>query len=76
MNQSKYRTMNLPADVVEALTVWRQAYGVAKGRNVSYGEIMRGLMDGIRTLEPDVAAVMDVMLGANPELEKKMNPKR
>ena len=68
--------MNLPADVVEALTVWRQAYGVAKGRNVSYGEIMRGLMDGIRTLEPDVAAVMDVMLGANPELEKKMNPKR
>lgn len=76
MNQSKYRTMNLPEDVVEALTVWRQAYGVAKGRNVSYGEIIRGLLEGIRTLEPDVAAAMDAMLGANPELEKKMNLKR
>lgn len=67
-----YKSMNLPADLVEELKVWRQAYMVAYGRTVSYGEIIRGLLDGLDTTEPDVVKAMDMLIAGHPELGAKI----
>lgn len=67
-----YKSLNLPDDLVEEMKVWRQAYMVAYGRTVSYGEIIRGLLDGLDTTEPDVVKAMDMLIAGHPELGAKI----
>ncbi len=67
-----YTTFNLPVALVEELKVWRQAYMVAWGRTVSYGEIIRTLLDGLDSMEPDVCKAMDMLIERHPELGAKV----
>lgn len=67
-----YTTFNLPVALVEELKVWRQAYMVAWGRTVSYGEIIRTLLDGLDSMEPDVVKAMDFLVEQHPEFAEKI----
>lgn len=72
MAKKGYTTLNLPVDLVEELKLWRQAYMIAYGRTVSYAEMIRTLLDNIDADEPDVAAAMDMLTKAHPELAEKI----
>lgn len=72
MGKNSYQALNLPAALVEELKVWRQAYILAYGRTVSYGEMIRGLLDGLDTMEPDVVSYMDLLIKGHPELAEKI----
>lgn len=72
MRKYSYQALNLPSALVEELKVWRQAYMLAYGRTVSYGEIIRGLLDGLDTMEPDVVSYMDMLVKGHPELAAKV----
>lgn len=62
--------MRFPADLVEELKVWRQAYMIAYGRTVSYAEMIRSWLDSLDETEPDVMRAMDMMLQRHPELAR------
>ena len=49
---------------------------IAGGRTVSYGEIIRTLLDNIDVNEPDVAEAMDMLVKAHPELTAKIGKYR
>lgn len=67
-----YTTINLPAELVEELKIWRQAFILSYGRSVSYGEIIRAMLDNLDADEPDVVAAMDMLVKAHPELGEKI----
>lgn len=69
---SGYSSVNLPADLVEELKVWRQAFGVCQGRPVTYAEMFRMMLDDMDSAEPDVVAVLDEMAQRHPELAAKI----
>ena len=66
----KYKSLNLPQNLVEELKLWRQAFSAAACRNVSYAEIIRGMLDNLDDTDPDVTREMDRMVAEHPELEK------
>ena len=70
MQNVSFKSMRFPADLVEELKVWRQAYMIAYGRTVSYAEMIRSWLDGLDETEPDVMRAMDMMLERHPELAK------
>ena len=72
MVKKTYTSFNLPTDLVEELKVWRQAFILSYGRTVSYGDIIRTLLDNLDTDEPDVVAAMDMLTKAHPELGEKL----
>lgn len=72
MAQKGYTTLNLPVDLVEELKIWRQAFMIACGRTVSYGEMIRTMLDNLDTDEPDVVQAMDMLTKAHPELLTKL----
>ena len=76
MKKNKYQTMNLPGIIVEELKLWKQAYGVARGRSVSYGEMLRELLDNIKTTNPDVASAMDFIMETHPDLKQMIDLNR
>lgn len=67
-----YKSLNLPADLVEELKVWRQAYMVAYGRTVSYGEMIRGMLDSLEDTEPGVVEELNGIIRKHPELMERM----
>lgn len=67
-----YTALNLPKDLVEELKVWRQAFMVAYGRTVSYGEMIHTMLGLLDANEPDVVAAMDMLTKAHPELAEKL----
>ncbi len=72
MANKPFKSFNLPADLVDELKIWRQAYMIAAGRTVSYGEMIRGWIDGIDSNEPDVTKAMDMLIENRPELTEKI----
>lgn len=64
--------MNLPTALVEELKVWKMAFGAAYGKPVSYGEMIRGMLDSLVDSDPGVVAEMDEILKKHPELLEKM----
>ena len=76
MTKKSYSSFNLPTDLIEELKIWRQAYMIAAGRTVSYGEMIRGWIDGIDSNEPDVTKAMDMIIGNHPELMEKIGKYR
>ena len=72
MVKRTYTSFNLPTELVEELKVWRQAFILSYGRTVSYGEMIRAMLDNFDTVEPDVTKAMDMLVNAHPELAEKI----
>lgn len=72
MAKNGYTTLNLPTALVEELRVWRMAFNNAYGKNVSYGEMIRGMLDSLPESEPGVVEELGIILSRHPELGKKM----
>lgn len=72
MAKTEYTALNLPKKLVEEMKVWRMAFCASYGRPVSYGEMLRGMLDSLEDSEPSVVAEMDRLIEKHPELEKKM----
>ena len=73
MAKNGFTTLNLPSSLVEELKVWRQAYMIAYGRTISYGEMIRTMLDNLDTDEPDVVEALDMLTKNHPELAAKVD---
>lgn len=76
MKGTIYTSINLPVELVEELKVWKTTFCNAYGRNVTYGEMLNGMLDDLELSRPNVADEMRVMLSRHPELCHRINPKR
>ena len=63
-------------ELVEDLKIWRQAFMIAYGRTVSYGEMIRTMLDNLDSNEPDIVNAMDMLIERHPELEKRIGKYR
>ena len=72
MAKIEYTPLNLPKTLVEELKVWRLAFSAAYGKTVSYGEMIRGMLDSLEDSDPAVVDELDILLTKHPELEEKM----
>ena len=72
MGTNGYTTLNLPAALVEELKIWRMAYNNAYGKTVSYGEMLRGMLDSMEQIEPGVVGELNTILEKHPDLKAKM----
>ena len=73
MAKNGYTTLNLPTPLVEELKVWRTAFNASYGRSVSYGDMIRGMLDSLEDTEPGVYAEMEELLVKHPELREKLS---
>ena len=67
-----YTPLNLPTALVEELKIWKMAFAASYGKSVSYGKMIRGMLDSLEDTEPGVVAAMDEILKKHPELAEKM----
>jgi len=72
MGKSGFTTINLPDAMVEELKIWRMAFTAAYGRSMSYGEMLRSMLDGLPEIEPGVVYEMDHILSVHEDLAAKM----
>lgn len=73
MAKTGYTTLNLPTALVEELKVWRLAFNASYGRVVTYGEMIRGMLDCLEDTEPGVFEELETILTKHPELMEKMS---
>lgn len=72
-NKVEYTPLNLPKPLVEELKVWRTAYERANpGSAWSYERIIRGMLDCMDQIAPDVVAELDEMMKENPAILDQM----
>ena len=64
------KTITLPTELVEELKVWRMAFSASYGKEVSYGEMLRGKLDSLEITEPGVVKEMEKILEKDPGLMK------
>ena len=72
MAKNGYKTLNLPAALVDELKVWQMAFVASYGRQVSYGEMIRGMLDSLEDSDPGVVEELDILVEKHPELMDKM----
>ena len=72
MAKIEYTPLNLPKALVEELKIWRLAFCSAYGKTVSYGEMIRGMLDSLEDSDPAVVDELGSILAKHPELEDKM----
>ena len=72
MAKTEYTTLNLPKALVEELKVWRMAFCAAYGKQISYSEMLRGMLDSLEDSDPGVVEEMDRLVKKHPDLEEKM----
>lgn len=72
MAKNGYSTLNLPTSLVEELKIWRLAFNSCYGRNMSYGEIIRGMLASLEDSDPGVVRELDIILEKHPELKEKV----
>ena len=72
MGTNGYTTLNLPTTLVEELKIWRMAFNNAYGKTVSYGMMIRGMLDSLETSDPAVVEELGLILKRHPELMEKM----
>lgn len=72
MGKKTYTTLNLPTTLIEELKIWRMAFNAAYGKTMSYGEIIRGMLDSLEDTEPGVVEELDLIIKRHPELMEKM----
>ena len=67
-----YTTLNLPTALVEELKIWRLAFTAAYGKNISYAQMIRGMLDSLEDTDPGVVEELDLIMKRHPELMDKM----
>ena len=67
-----YTTLNLPTALVEELKIWRLAFTAAYGKNISYAQMIRGMLDSLEDSDPSVVEELERLLEKHPELQEKM----
>ncbi len=72
MAKNEYTTLNLPKALVEELKIWRLAFCASYGRTVSYGEMIRSMLDSMEDSDPGVLDELGRILEKHPELNEKM----
>ena len=72
MAKIEYTPLNLPKTLVEELKIWRLAYCASYGRTVSYGEMIRSMLDSMEDSDPGVLDELGRILEKHPELNEKM----
>jgi len=72
MSKIEYTPLNLPKSLVEELKVWRLAFCSAYGKTVSYGEMIRSMLDRLDDTEPTVVDELGRILEMHPELDEKI----
>ena len=73
MAKTEYTALNLPKVLVEEMKLWRMAFCASYGKQVSSGEMLRGMLDSLGNSEPGVVAEMDRLIKNHPELAEKMS---
>lgn len=73
MAKNGYKTLNLPASLVDELGIWKMAFAAAYGRQVSYGEMIRGMLDSLEDSDPGVIEELDAIVKRHPELLSKLS---
>lgn len=72
MAKNGYTTLNLPSALVEELKVWRLAFNASYGKVVTYGEMIRGMLDCLKDTEPGVFEELENLLTKHPDLMERM----
>ena len=72
MAKNGYTTLNLPTSLVEELRIWRMAYNASYGKTISYGEMLRGMLDSLEVTEPGVVEELEHILEKHPELKEQL----
>ncbi len=72
MAKIEYAPLNLPKTLVEELKIWKMAFTAAYGRVVSYGEMIRGMLDSLEDSDPGVVEELDAIVKRHPELIEKL----
>ncbi|MBQ9174197.1 MAG: hypothetical protein IJ161_10765 [Bacteroidales bacterium] len=72
MAKNGYKTLNLPAALVDELGVWKMAFEASYGKPVTYGEMIRGMLDSLEDTEPGVVEELDLIVKKHPELQDKL----
>ena len=67
-----YTTLNLPTALVEELKIWRLAFTAAYGKNISYAQMIRGMLDSLEDTDPGVVEELDLIMKRHPEFMDKM----
>lgn len=73
MAKIEYTPLNLPKPLVEELKVWRMAFCTCYGKTISYGEMIRGMLDSLETSEPAVVQELEQIIKKHPKLLDKMS---
>ncbi len=73
MAKTEYSPLNLPKALVEELKVWKMAFTAAYGKTISYGEIIRGMLDSLPSSDPAVVQELELIIKKHPELMGKMS---
>lgn len=76
MAKNGYTTLNLPTSLVEELKVWRMAFSASYGKSVSYGEMIRGMIDSLSETTPGVVDELNSIVTKHPELKEKIGDNR
>lgn len=71
-DKQKYVPICLPESMVEELKVWKMAFSMSYGKNVTYAEMIRGMLDSLQTTEPGVVSALESMVKLNPSLLDKL----
>lgn len=72
MAKVDYTPLNLPKSLVEELKVWRMAFCACYGKTVSYGEMIRGMLDSLEDSDPGVVEELSRMVKKHPQLQEKL----
>lgn len=54
------------------MNLWRLAFIAAYGKNVSYAQMIRGMLDSLEDTDPGVVEELDLIMKRHPELMNKM----
>ena len=60
------KTITLPTELVEELKVWKMAFTASYGKEVSYGEMIRGMLDSLEVTEPGVKKELERIVEKHP----------
>lgn len=62
MARIEYTPLNLPKKLVEELNIWKMVFCACYGRTVSYGEMIRGMLDSLEDSDPGVIEELDLII--------------
>lgn len=63
--------ITLPTELVEELKIWRMAFNASYGKEISYGEMIRGMLDSLEVTDPGVVKELEKIVEKDSELMVK-----